>query len=223
MKFLLFIPAFFLSITVSYAQAQVAEITHYLFPEFSKATVLLKNGKKKFSVLNYNALTEELVIERRGQKLVIAKEGLSDIDTVFIKDRKFILLNGKILELLYHSKWDLFIEYKYKIKDQGKSSGYGGVTKTGAIEAYTSITSHSDSYKLKLPDGYEVDRYSYYWLKTGGEFNRFISMGELKKIHKYKKDVFKAHVKKHGTKYNNQESIIQLIEYLESDADTPIF
>jgi hypothetical protein len=207
----------------SSTQAQQVETTHYIFPEFSKAVVLLKDGKKKYSVLNYNALTEELVIERRGQKLAIALEGLSDIDTVFIMDRKFVLLDGKIVELLYHSKWDLFVEYKCKIKDQGKSSGYGGVTRTGAIQASTSITSHSDSYQLKLPDGYEVDPYSYYWFKKNGEVIRFISMGELKKLYKDKKDVFRAHVKKHRTKYGNQESIIQLIEYLESDVDTPIY
>ena len=127
------------------------------------------------------------------------------------------MLNDKIVELLCHAKWDLFVEYKCKIKDQGKSSGYGGVTKTGAIQAYTSITSHSDSYELKLPVGYEVDPYTYYWFKKNGELNRFISMGELKKFYRDKKNVFKAYVKKHETKYNNQESIIQLIEYLESN------
>lgn len=42
-------------------------------------------------------------------------------------------------------------------------------------------------------------------------------MGELKKLYKDKKGVFKAYVKKYGTKYDNQESIIQLIEYLESN------
>ncbi len=207
----------------SFTQAEQVETTHYIFPEFTKAVVLLKNGKKKYSVLNYNALTEELVIERRGQKLAIAKEGLSDIDTVYIMDRKFVLLDSKIVELLRHSKWDLFIQYKCKLKDQGKASGYGGVTKTGAIESSTSITSGSGVYQLKLPDGYEVDLYSYYWFKKNGQLNRFISMGELKKLYKDKKDEFKAYVKKNRPKYDNQESIIQLIEYLESDADTPIF
>ena len=127
------------------------------------------------------------------------------------------MLNGKIVELLCHSKWDLFVEYKCKIKDPGKSSGYGGVTKTGAIQTSTSITAHSNSYQLKLPDGYEIDPYTYYWFKKNGELNRFISMGELKKLYKDKKDVYKAYVKKYRTKYDNQESIIQLIEYLEGN------
>ncbi len=200
----------------SSSQAKQVETNHYIFPEFETAVVLLKNGKKKTSILNYNSLTEELIIERRGQKLAIAKEDLSRIDTVFMEDRKFVMLNGKFVELLFHSKWDLFVEYKCKIKDQGKSSGYGGVSRAGAIDTGSSITSHSDSYQLKLPDGYETAPFTHYWFKKNGQLNRFISMWELKKLYKDKKDDFKAYVKKHGTKYYNQESIIQLIKYLES-------
>ena len=42
-------------------------------------------------------------------------------------------------------------------------------------------------------------------------------MMQLKKLYKDKKDLFKAYVKEHGEIYDNQESIIQLIEYLESN------
>ena len=42
-------------------------------------------------------------------------------------------------------------------------------------------------------------------------------MSELKKLYKDKKDLFKAYVKKHDVKYDNQKSIVQLIEYLESN------
>lgn len=201
----------------SSVQAKQVETSHYIYPEFTKAMILLKNGQKKYSMLNYNSLTEELVIDRRGQKLAIARDGLLDIDTIYIADRKFIMLNGKTVELLYHAKSELFVEYKCKIKEQGKASGYGGETKTGAIQASTSITAGSDSYQLKLPDGYELKSYTYYWLKKNGELNRFLSMRELKKLYKDKKDAFNAYVKEHGTKYDNQESIIQLIEYLESN------
>ena len=204
----------------SSSQAKQVETSHYIFPEFTKAEVLLKNGKKKYSMRNYNSLTEELVLERRGQKLAISKEGLLNIDTVFFKDRKFIVLNEKIVELLSHSKWDLFVEYQCKIKEQGKASGYGGETKTGAIQASTSITAGSGSYQLKLPDGYELKSYTYYWFKKNGELNRFLSMRELKKLYKDRKDVFNAYVKEHATKYDNQESIIQLIEYMESNPHT---
>ena len=42
-------------------------------------------------------------------------------------------------------------------------------------------------------------------------------MRELKKLYKEKEELFKPYVKKYGVKYDNQESIIQLIEYLETN------
>ena len=215
MRYFIFFLSFCFSLGVSNAQVQIAEVTHYIFPEFHRATVLLKDGKKKSSVLNYNSLTEELVIERRGQRLAIAKEGLADIDTVFVMERKFVLQDGKVVELIHHAKWDLFVEYKCKIKDPGKASGYGGVTKTGAIQEYASITSHSDVYNLQLPKGYEVAPYFYYWLNRNEQLTRFISLRELKKLYQDKKEDCKAFIKKHNIKYNNQQGVIQLIEYLE--------
>jgi len=193
------------------------EITHYLFPEFTQGVILMKAGTKYDVLLNYNSFTEEMIFENNGKKMAIAKVELRLVDTVFIKDRKFIALNNKFLELLYHSKWDMYVEHKCRMNEPGKSSGYGGTSKTTSIKTYSRIYSEGNIHELKLPDGYEIEPYTYYWIKKNGELNRFINMRELKKLYKDKKDLFKAYVKKYGVKYDNQESIIQLIEYLESN------
>jgi hypothetical protein len=44
-------------------------------------------------LLNYNSLTEEMIFENNGKKLAIGKGELELVDTVFIKDRKFVILN----------------------------------------------------------------------------------------------------------------------------------
>lgn len=72
-------------------------------------------------------------------------------------------------------------------------------------------------YELKLPDGYVVKPHIYYWLKRNGELNKFINMRQLMKLYDDKGNLFKAYVKKHDVKYDNQESIIQLIKYLETN------
>jgi len=126
-------------------------------------------------------------------------------------------LNGVFVELLSHSKWDLYIEHKCELEESGKSSGYGGTSKTTAITSFSSIYSEGNSYQLKLPDGYKLNPYTNYWLKNNGNLNKFISMRELKKLYKDKEDLFKAYLKKYRVKYHDQEGIIQLIEYLESN------
>ena len=201
----------------SYAQPKIKEITHYLFPEFTQGVILMKAGEKNGTLLNYNSLTEEMIFENNGKKLAIAQRELVRIDTVYIKDRKFIVLNENFVEFLYHSKWDLYIEHKCDVKEPGKPTGYGGTSKTTAVNSYSSFYSEGTVYDLKLPDGYETRPYTYYWLKKNGELNKFRNMRELKKLYKEKEDIFKAYVKKHRVKYDNQESIIQLIEYLETN------
>jgi len=201
----------------SFTQTKDVEISHYLFPEFTQGAILMNDGMKYEALLNYNSLTEEMIFEDKGIKMAIAKTDLWLVDTVFIKDRKFIALNSKFVEILSQSKWDLYAEHKCKLKDLGKPIGYGSTSKTTAIESYSSFYSGGDLYNLKLPDIYEIEPNTYYWLKKNGEENRFTSMSELRKFYKDKKDLFKAYVKKHDIKYDNQESITQLIEYLESN------
>ena len=94
-----------LTIISSHAQVKTAEVDHYLFPEFTQGIVLMKNGKKDVKLLNYHALSEQIVFDSKGTILAVPKEQLERIDTVFIKDRKFIILNNKFVELLHHSHW----------------------------------------------------------------------------------------------------------------------
>jgi hypothetical protein len=175
----------------------------------------MKSGRKQNSSLNYNSLTEEIIFENKGKKMAIAKNELLLIDTVFIKDRKFIVLNSRFVELLHHSKWDLYIEHKCRVEEPGKPAGYGGTSKTASSDSYSSYYSQGSVYELKLPDGYKTKPYILYWIKKTGELNRFANLRGLKKLYKDKKDIFKTYVKKYNVEYDNQESIIQLIEYLE--------
>lgn len=201
----------------SYTHLKYSEISHYLFPEFTQGVILMETGKKHVALLNYNSLTEEMVFENKGKKLALAKEELGLVDTVFIKDRKFIILNNKFVELIYHSKWDLYVEHKCDLKEPGKPAGYGGTSQTSSSTSYSALYSEGLIYNLKLPDGYETKPYNYFWLLKNGELKKFTNMRQLKKLNKDKESLFKDYIKKYDVKYDNQESIIKLIEHLESN------
>lgn len=201
----------------SYAQLKSVVRTHYIFPKFTQGVVLMKSGIKNEVSLNYNSVTEEMIFIKKGTKLAIAKTDLDYIDSVFVGKRKFIVLNKNFVELIHQSKWHLYIEHKCKLKEPGKSSGYGSTSETSAISSRSGVMLGGSFYELELPDGFKIEPYTYYWLKKNGELKRFANMTKLKKLYKGKKDLFKVYVKKHGVKYNNQESIIQLIKYLESN------
>lgn len=201
--------------SVAYAQVKVVEVTHYLFPEFTKGVVLMKNGVKNETLLNYNSLTEEMIFENNGTKLAIGQPEL--VDTVYIKGRKFFLLNGKFVELINNSKYKLYAEHKCTIKDPGRPAAYGGTSQTSSATSYSSYFAGGQVYELKLPEGYETKPFVDYWLVKDGEVSKFLSIRQLAKLFNEKDNSFKEFVKKHDVKYTDQSGIIELIRYLEAN------
>lgn len=206
-----------LMVASSFAQSKTVELSHYIFPEFIQGVVLMKSGEKVKTLLNYNSLTEEMVYIDKGIKLAIADKSFTTIDTVFIRDKKFVLIKNKFFESIYHSKFDLFIEHKCFVNSPGKPAAYGGTSQTSSSTSYSSIFSEGMKLELKLPDGYEVQPYSCYWIKKNETFRMFKNIRQLKNLYPTKKDLYNAYVKEHDVEFNNKESIIRLIEYLESN------
>lgn len=197
------------------AQVKVMNLTHYLFPEFSNGLVLMKNGIKNEVLINYNSLTEEMIFENKGAKLAVSQ--LEHIDTIFVNGRKFIPMNNKFVEILYHSQYTLFAEHKCSIRDPGKPAAYGSTSQTSAITTYSSYFSGGQVYELKLPDGYETKPFIGYWLRKNGKLNKFLSIRQLSKLFNEKEGLFKEYVKKHDVKYDNQASLVKMIRFLEAN------
>jgi hypothetical protein len=215
MKRIFYLLIFCLLVNVSHSQVKILEVTHYLFPEFTKGVVLMKSGIKNEALLNYNSLTEEMIFDNKGIKLAVSQ--LEQVDTVYINGRKFFPLNNKFVELLYHSKYDLYAEHKCNLLDPGKPAAYGGTSQTSATTTYSSYFSGGQVYELKLPEGYETKPFTEYWLKKDGKLNKFISIRQLMKLFGEKENMFKIYVKKNDVKYENQEGIVELIRFLETN------
>ena len=198
-----------------YAQKNGVEISHYIFPEFVKGTVLMKSGVKNEAMLNYNSLTEEMIFENNGTKLAISQ--LDQIDTVYIENRKFFLLNNKFVELAYHGKYDLYLEHKCSLIDPGKPAAYGGTSQTSSTTSYSSIFSGGQAYELSLPDGYKTKPYQNFWLKKDGKLASFLNLRQLSKLFNDKSGQFKQYVKENKVSIDNQESMIGLLKYLEKN------
>jgi hypothetical protein len=197
------------------AQVRVSEVTHYLFPEFTKGVVLMKTGVKNEALLNYNSLTEEMIFDTKGKKLALSQ--LEMVDTIYIKDRKFFLLNNKFVELVYKSRYALLAEHKCKVKDPGKPAAYGGTSQTSATTSYSSYFSGGQMYELKLPEGIETKPFIDYWLTKDGETNRFLNIRQLMKMFDGKEALIKEYAKTHEVKYDDQDSMVEFLRFLEAN------
>ncbi len=201
--------------SVSLAQVKIIEVSHYIFPEFSKGVVLMKNGIRNEAMLNFNSLTEEMIFDNKGTKLAMTQ--LDQIDTVYVNDRKFFILNNKFLEVIFKSKVALYAENRCSVKDPGKPAAYGGTSQTSATTTYSSFLSGGQVYELKLPDGIVTKPYIEYWFGKDGKVNKFLTVRQLLKLCGDKEEAAKAYAKENNVKYENQESIIGLIRYLNGN------
>lgn len=202
-----------LLVIVSSAQEKKKTITHYLFPEFTQGEVLMKKGVVKEALLNFNALTEEMIFEANGIKLAVAQ--LELIDTIYINGRKFFPLNGKFFEVLYRSKYDLYAEHKCSVNDPGKPAGYGTSSQTGAATTYSTFFSGNRVYEMNLPESIETTPFTIYYLKKDGNLIKFISLKQLMKELPEKSSLFKKFIREKDISYDDPQSLVRLVQFLE--------
>jgi hypothetical protein len=118
---------------------------------------------------------------------------------------------------VYHNKYDLYAGHKGSIVDPGKPSAYGGSSQTSSVDTYATFLSNGQAYNLKLPEGVETKASTDYWLKKNGKTELFVNLRQLAKLFDDKSDSFKKYVKENKVKYENEESLIGLIKFMEQN------
>jgi hypothetical protein len=205
-----------LSVQGSLHAQQKKEISHYLFPEFVQGVVLMKSGQKNPAMLNFNAATEEMVFNQNGQVLALAEPTLSQLDTVFIDSRKFILHKNQFVEVLHGDGYKLFAQYKCRVIPPGKPAAYGGTSQTSSSDSYSSWSSGGRVYELKLPDDFQVKPYMVYWLNNGSGWKEIKSMRQLRNLYKKSKEQYNQYTADNEVDFEDQTTVAQLVHFLET-------
>jgi hypothetical protein len=178
---LMFTILFFLSTTCLKALSQSEPVkTYYVFPEFSKGLIKMKNGHNDSMMMNYNMLTEEMIIEKNGIRLAISNIG--NVDTLDIENRKFVPYNKGFYEIAVNAPITLFIQHKCKLISAGNPSGYGGTSQTSATTSLSSLSSSGGYYKLDLPDNYTISYVTQFWIRKDYTFYLANSERQVLKI-----------------------------------------
>jgi hypothetical protein len=177
----------------------------------------MKDGIKNVLPLNFNSITEEMVFKGDTKVLAIAKGEIELVDTVYIKARKFVVLENKFVELLYKNGCELYAEHKCNVVAPGKPGPFGTTSQTSSTTTISSLYTGGSIYSLSLPEGYTTRPYIYYRIKKNGVLTKILNLRQLQKFYQDKKDLYKAYDKEHDLKFNDQESIAGLVKYLETN------
>jgi hypothetical protein len=177
----------------------------------------MKGGRENPALLNYNAATEEMVFDQNGQVLALSEPSLSQIDTVFINERQFVLKNKKFAEVLNKNGYKLLALYKCRILPPGNPAAFGGTSQTSSVDSYSSWQGDGRMYDLKLPDDFEVKPYTIYFLDNGSGLKEIKSMKQLKRQYRKKKTLFDQYISQHKPDYEDPEAMSLLVRFMETN------
>lgn len=187
-------------------------LVHYALDSFTAGTVLLKNGTSSQQLLNYNAITGEMIFGSGDKYLALAHP--QDVDTAFIGGRRFVPVADKFCEWLGGTQPALFKEYRCIIKEPGVDVGFGK-SSTTASTALSSFIRAGGAYGLKLPDEFEVVPSVKYFLRSKGKFYAFGNAQEAAKSLPAKKSAIEDWLKTHPSKFATDEERLQFVKALQ--------
>ena len=200
--------AFFFFINLHAQQEKYQNLDQFLFPEFSASRLKMKDGKNATLVLNFNTITQNMVLLTNGQLYDMTNQEL--VDTVFLQNRKFIPFGKIFYELVADANVPFFIQHKSDLKDTGTPSGYGGTSQTAATTMVSGFEHTSNYYNLKLPPKYEVIPSTVFWVRVNGNYFSFITERQLLKIFPDQADQIKQFIKASKLKIATREDLIKL-------------
>jgi len=182
----------------------------FLFPEFSSGKVRLKNGNIQALELNYNTVSEKMVYKKDANLYDVVNTEI--IDTVFIKESKFVFVGQVFYEVILTGPVSLYIQYQGKLIPPGAVAGYGGTSQVSNTKNLTSVNLSMGYYNLKLPDDYTVKLDQIFWIKIDGNMVSYSTERQFLKTFPDKAAELKEFIKKQKIKFDRPADQILLVE-----------
>lgn len=179
----------------------------YLFPEFRQGKVKLKRGGEVNALLNYYTISQEMLFEQQGNRLVLAE--LETIDTVLIDGRRFIPVEKVFCEVLTTSTIPLLAKHSASLIHGGAPVAYGD--NSGFATSLSNISSAGRVYSLKLPDNYTTLPRTDYWLKKKGKYYEANNVKQILRVFPSKEDDIREFIRSNNIDLKKQEDLVKLI------------
>lgn len=196
---------------------QLENSPQYLYDSFSIGEVLMKDGKVQPAVMNYNTVTDKLIFEQNGQLLELSN--LFTVDTIYLKDTKFIVIDNAFYEVIDTSSIPILIQHKGKLQQPKKEVGFGGTSDVASSHNISIVQMDGNYYNLPLPTNFKVTIDPIYSLMKDGKIVKFSSVRNLQKLFPEKKNEIQKFVKDGKLKFNNREDIEKIISFIARDTE----
>jgi len=191
----------------------VSPSERYLYPEFKTGKVLFKTNSYIGIKLNYHYLNGEIEFLKNPDTLSITDK--KDLNSIIIAEDTFYYDNGYILQIKSgHPK--IGLKESIEFKDYIKKDGIGSTSSAGASTSYSSVSTAGGLHKLTADADLIFRRTrTYYILMPDGDFDLYNKKNVCKMFPKDKEKI-KLFLKSNNIKFDSEEDLLMLAEFLEA-------
>ncbi|NND05330.1 MAG: hypothetical protein HKN87_03030 [Saprospiraceae bacterium] len=196
-----------------YSKGEPQTGKHYLFPEFQEGIIKLAAGQETTTLLNYNFITQEIIIDLGHTKAPYP--GLEHVSKVVINDILLMPIEGIIYELLQDGASSLLVHRRQAVSRDGTSSqtGYGQSAATSSATLPPSLHNKELLYGLTLPGDYHLKMINKYFLMQDGKIVAWTKLKRIEKIFPKVKEELSRYIKENKIKMDKEEDLIDLFRY----------
>jgi len=199
------------SIQTKAQSKKLENLPNLVLPEFADGRVILKTGNFYRAIMNYEMLDQQMIVLKNGKYFVLGDHEL--IDTVIIKDRKFIPFEKYFYEVLEGGLVSLFYEHKCILESMGGVVPYDTRGSGGGLASNTTNYGPGGAIELKIPENYKVVVASETWIRKDGTMHRFSNKNQLMKLLSDKESDLKEFIKENKTDFRSIDDLIKLVHY----------
>lgn len=185
----------------------------FRYPDFVSGNISFKDGTHSEAPLDFNLLNEEMqFIDAKGDTLSLDNE--ATIKYITINNDTFYYSKGYLELIAGNSLVKLAKKQRLKIGDVRKIGGYDQASPVSAITSYSSINNGSQLTSLTQRADILLSKETTYFI--GDNYNHFLPANKknIMKVFGKKEAAIDKFLEENTIKYNNQNDLKKLIDFL---------
>ncbi len=185
---------------------------HYRFPAFEAGQLFLTNGEAVSTQLNYNLVTEEIVVEL--DEVRAPYPTIEIVKKIAIGMKEFSVINKKIYEVLLSGGTTLLVHRKQTVIHLGQQTGLGRTSNQSDFNQTSQVRLQDTPtvYELMLPKEYQLRDVNTYFLQKD---EKLVPIRSQKKLLKNFPEIseLKSFLKSERINFDSEEDLIKTIEF----------
>ncbi|NND05329.1 MAG: hypothetical protein HKN87_03025 [Saprospiraceae bacterium] len=182
----------------------------YRFPDFQSGTLALVTGREIPAELNYNLVTEEIVVQINDVRAPYPTIHL--VAKASIADASFIVLEKKVYEILHQGSDLLLAKRKQIVTQIGQQTGLGRTANQNDLRAETRLQDTPMVYELEIPSNYILRDVNLYFLYKNGQLLPLRNFKKLAKLYAEEVDL-KSFLREQKLNSDTEEDLVKAFKY----------